>query len=154
MVCGNTGNPIFLRHKVESNFSFLGKWYGRKHDPTFLYSYTFFRPIHGSCTFRQSDAKISGADLVRSIFQCHPDLHGAELARNENASLRGQLVEGNSLPLPFGRYRRKYRDLVFVIRIEEHLIDVADQGGVRGDFGRLSEVFEVTDQLAESGVVE
>ena len=78
-------------------------------------------------------------------------MHGAELARNENASLRGQLVEGNSLPLPFGRYRRKYRDFVFVIRIEEHLLDVADQGG---DFGRLFEVFEVTDQLAESGVVE
>ncbi len=110
--------------------------------------------MHGSCAFRPLDAQISGADLVRSIFQCHPDLHGAELARNKNASLRGQLVEGNSLPLLFGRYRRKYRDLVFVIRIEEHLIDVADQGGGRDDFGRLFEVFEVTDPLAESGVVE
>ena len=44
--------------------------------------------------------------------------------------------------------------IFFVIRIEEHLIDVADQGGVLGDLGRLFEVFEVTDQLAESGVVE
>ena len=49
-------------------------------------------------------------------------------------------VEGDARLLPILRNRWKDGDRVLVIGIQQHLIDVAQQGCVGGDFGGLPEI--------------